>query len=269
MSDSPAWSGVVAVYNDEHVLQNTLLRSNSLAVPGRLLIQRKYQTVAAAYNAGILQCTADVVVFLHPDVYLPDTWETSFNRSLQQLEKHDPNWGVLGLYGVRTDGAERGFLYSTGRQGILGSPFQNPQEVRTVDEFVFAIRRSSGLSCDGNLPSAQFQLGATDLCLDAERRKMKNYVIPCFTLHNSNRWSSLPLKFWPCYWYIRNKWKKFLPVKLPYTKVTRGCAPMLKNSVQRALTLGRRNHRVITRVADPVALYNQLRNDLSAGFGFD
>jgi glycosyltransferase involved in cell wall biosynthesis len=260
------WSAVVAVHNDDAVLQSTLLRSPSLTSPGRLAIQRGFPTVAQAYNAGLQACDSDVVVFVHPDVYLPDTWEAAFARSLEYLQKYDPDWGVLGLFGVRRDGAGRGFLYSTGRHGFVGTPFLVPEEIRTVDEFVFAVRRTSGLACDASLPSAQFQLGATDLCLEAERRGMKNYVAPSFSLHNSNRWPNLPLNFWPCYLYIRSKWKKALPVELPYARITLFCGPMLKESMRHLLRFGRGSHRVITRVENPSLLYQELRRGMVASF---
>jgi Glycosyltransferase like family len=266
MQKTPTWTAVVAVHNDEAVLKSTLLRSPSLQSPQRLLIQKDYDSVAAAYNAALQKTDANVILFLHPDVYLPEAWEASFGRALADLAEKDPDWGVLGLYGTAHDGTGRGFLYSTGRQGFIGAPSPSPERVRTVDEFVFAVRRVSGLRCDEKLPSAQFQLGATDLCLEAESRGMKNYVAPCFALHNSNRWSRLPMSFWPCYLHIRSKWKKSLPIRLPYAVITRGCGPMLKESIRTLLGIGGRRHRILTRVDDPVAFYQSLRDGLSLFF---
>jgi hypothetical protein len=261
-----SWSAVVAVHHDDTVLKSTLLRSPALAMPGRLMIQRGFKTVAAAYNAGLREVRSDVVLFVHPDVYLPDSWEDSLANSLRYLDKTDPNWGVAGLYGTRRDGAGRGFLYSTGRYGFVGTPFHCPEEVRTVDEFTFAIRRDSGLICDEKLPSDQFQLGATDLCLQAEKGGMKNYVIPCFSIHNANRWTRLP-SFWGCYLHIRSKWNDALPVDLPYATITRGCTSMFKSSLRNWM-YAKRSHRVHTRVDDPVALYQRLKKGLGIGFGF-
>lgn len=261
------WSAIASVSGDESVLQSTLLRSPALSSAQRLAVLRDFATVAAAYNEGIRKCQSAVAVFVHPDVYLPDNWQAAFERSLDHLQKHDPNWGVLGLYGVRHDGGRRGFLYSTGLGGFVGVPFDNPERVRTVDEFVFAIRPDSGLTCDVKLPSAQFQLGATDLCLQAERKGMNNYVLPCFTLHNSNGWSDLPIKFWRCYSYVRSKWRDSLPIELPYASITRFCAPMLKQSIRRILNAGRRSHRVITRVQDPDILFQRLRAGVTQSLG--
>jgi hypothetical protein len=204
----------------------------------------------------------DLLVFVHPDVYLPAGWSAAFQRSLDWLNRNDPQWGVLGLFGIARDGSPRGFAFSTGIGRFIGIPFVEPCEVRTVDEFVFAVRRSAGLTFDEKIPGAQSQLCATDLCLEAERRKLKSYVLACFALHNSNRWNYMPLRFWKCYLYVRNKWRAALPVYAPYAEITAGCLPMVKNTVRSVLRAGVRNHRAVTRVADPDALYERIKTHL-------
>jgi len=172
---------------------------------------------------------------------------------------------VAGMGGYTRNGSGRGFAYSTGIGGFIGVPFSEPCEVRTLDEFVFALRRSSGLTFDEKIPGAQSQLCTTDLCLQAERRGLRSYALTCFGLHNSNRWSDLPLNFWKCYLYIRKKWRDVLPVDVPDTRLTASWLPMIKNTVRGLLRL-RRGHRVVTRVVDPPALYEQLRRDLTLTF---
>jgi hypothetical protein len=91
-------------------------------------------------------------------------------------------------------------------------------------------RGNSGLEFDQKIPNNQFQLGTTDLCLQSNSKGMRNYSIPCFAIHNSNRWDSLPISFWKSYLYIRRKWKSDLPIDLPYSTITRSCLPMIKTS---------------------------------------
>jgi len=261
------WSLVVAVHNDEDVLNSTLFQSQVAKGKHRVLCQRNYPSVASAYNAALRDCPDDILVFAHSDVYLPPGWCAAFERSLDWLHRNDPQWGVLGLFGVSRDGSGRGFVYSTGMGRFFGVPFAEPCEVRTLDEFVVIVRRSSGLTFDERIPGAQSQLCATDLCLEAEHRKLRSYVLPCFALHNSNRWNYLPLGFWKCYLYMRNKWHAALPVQAPYTNITIGCLPMIRNTLGSVRWLKHHNHRVVTRVSDPAALYEHLRSNLIAAVG--
>ena len=255
---------VVAVHNDEAVLHSTLLRSPILSQPNRLMCQRNFPTVGAAYNAAINECDDEYLVFVHPDVYLPCTWHDDFERSISWLQENDPNWGVLGLFGVASDGSRHGFTFSTGIGSFLGIPFSQPREIRTVDEFVFILRRESGLAFDQNLPTAQNHFAATDLCLAAKQRNMRSYVIPCFALHNSNRWSFLPFNFWKSYLYIRKKWRSELPVEAPYATLTVGCRPMFSSIFKSLFKRRSANLRVATRVDDPSALYNRLCRNMSS-----
>ena len=261
------WSLAVSVYKDEAVLNSTLLRSPALQRAKQVLCQRDYPTVAAAYNAALRECAADVLVFAHPDVFLPEAWGDSLDRSLAWLNERDPQWGVAGVYGVCRDGSTRGFAYSTGLSRFLGAPFAEPSEIRTLDEFVFAVRRESGLEFDEKIPGAQSQLCTTDLCLQAEQRGLHSYALPCFVVHNSNTWTHLPLSFWKLYLYMRKKWRHVLPVTAPYSKLTVACLPMVANTV-RGFIQGRGGvFRVATRVPDPAALYERLRRDVISAFG--
>jgi hypothetical protein len=258
------WSVVVAVHKDESVLESTLMRSPALGSATRVTCQRGFASVAQAYNAALRESDDDLILFAHPDVYFPKQWSDALERTLAWLQVNDPNWGVLGLWGVSPENRGCGFVYSTGLRGFIGTPFSAPKEVSTVDEFAFLIRTRAGLVFDEAIPSAQFQLGATDLCLEARRRGLRCYAIPCFALHNSNGWSHLPLSFWPCYLYIRKKWNSLLPIDTPYARITRSCMPLIRQSARGLLA--RRKHRRETRVKDPSALYEGFRAELFQAF---
>ena len=260
---------VVSVYKDEAVLEETLLGSPAIERASQVMVQRGFDSVALAYNAAMRESDDDCMVFVHPDVYLPRNWHDAFERSIEWLEVNDPEWGLLGLYGVAADGTRHGFIFSTGMGSFLGVPFATPKEIRTVDEFLFVLRRSSGLTFDEKLPTAQNHLAASDICMEAERRQMHSYVLPCFAVHNSNRWSFLPLNFWKSYLYIRRKWSESLPIEAPYTKVTRGCGPMFKSILGGFLQSRSDTLRGATRVRDPEALYRQLSRDMSLAFGVE
>jgi len=256
------WSLAVSIGNDEEVLKSTLLRSPALQKARQVLCQRNFASVALAYNAAIRECPKDVLVFTHPDVYLPAGWPASLERSLDWLNRNDPQWGVAGLVGCTKDGAIRGFAFSTGQGAFIGRPLAAPCEVRTLDEFVFMLRPETGLNFDEAIPGPQCQLCTTDLCLQAAQANMRSYAMSCFALHNSNRWDFLPLRFWGPYLYMRKKWRRALPVQVPYTHITPGCLPMVKNTLRGFLQGGGRSHRVVTRVADPASFYEQLQRDV-------
>lgn len=257
------WSIIVSVHNDEAVLNSTLLRSPAIKEGRRVLCQRNYPSVAKAFNAAIRDCPDDILVFTHADVYLPENWCVAFERSLDWLSRNDPKWGVLGFFGVSRNGSMLGFAYDHGKRGFVGTPFAEPTEVRTLDEFVFVVRRSSGLTFDEKMPGNQSQLCATDICLESERRKLRSYVLPCLVLHNCYRWNYMPLGFWKNYLYMRNKWHAALPVQTTYTNISVGCISMIKNTLRSVLfVLKSGKHRESTRVSDPESLYEQVRANL-------
>lgn len=259
------WTLVVSTYRDEAVLEQNLLRSPAIAQAAELLVKRDFASVSKAYNHAIDESASDVVVFTHPDVYLPERFAASLDEALRWLEANDPQWGVLGLVGCEPGGRIAGFTYSVGLGSFVGGPFSVPARVRTLDEFVFVVRKGSGLRFDEALPGAQSQLCATDICLEAERRGLGVYVIPAFALHNSNGWSYLPVAFWKPYLFVRRKWSDVLPIRVPYARITRFAVPMVKNTLRGfwlRLRRGPGAHRSRSRAKDVVERYAALCAEL-------
>ena len=267
------WSAVVAVCNDEAVLSSTLLRSPALSSGHQVHVQKLggkggFPTVATAYNVVLKQSQEDLLVFVHPDVYLPPNWSDCFDRALDWLDHNDPEWGVLGLVGVRADGTKCGFAYDVGQRRFVGDrPLPHPSQVRTLDEFVFVLRRSRTLVCDETFPDQQNHFSTVDLCLQAESLGLKSYALPCFAVHNSNYWRYYRLGFWKCYLHLRKKWHNALPIMAPCAEVTAGCLPMMKRLAQDVARRRFRDPRVMRRVSDPEALYQDLRNGMATNFG--
>lgn len=263
---SKSWSIAVSVYGDEPVMEANFSKSPALQDAADVFVQRKFPTVVAAYNDAIERCETDVLVFAHPDVYLPRHWSDQFEAALSWLDKHDPNWAVLGLFGCDQSGAGVGFTYSVGLGKFVGTPFESPQPARTVDEFVFVLRRSSGIRFDERLPGPQSQLCAPDICLQAIQGGRGVHVIPAFAMHNSNGWSVLPFGFWKPYLYMRRKWKAELPIRVPYATITRWASPMLKNTARAWIKHRKSGHRTNSRVADVESHYSQLTASLQGAF---
>lgn len=253
--NSLKWS-VIAAVNNQEVLESCLLRSPEVMQATDHLWQRGYASAAQAYNAALDQATTDVLVFAHQDVFLPAGWINQLQQSLQWFAQHDPHWAVAGIWGVQRSGARYGSVYCTGLGKKLGTDFTPPVEVRTVDELLFVVRKSSGVRFDEGLPG--YHMYGTDICLEAQRRGLKCYAISAFCIHNTNGYGMLPWQFWKCYLIMRRKWKQALPVITPCTEITRGCGPMLRWNAVQAANLLLKRHQAGKRTADPAQLYCEL-----------
>lgn len=209
----------VAVNNRE------LFKNNFLASPcfrtahdHQILIQENFVSAAKAYNDAIERADHELIIFAHQDVIFPDPWLSQLGRGLDYLEAEDPKWGVLGCGGATRDGHGRGHLYSNGL-GVMGSPFEKPEPIQTLDEIVLIIRKSSGLRFDGTLP--HFHFYGTDICLRAAKLGMKSYVINAFCIHNTDHNLILGKEFYESSRHIKRVWKEYLPIQTTCIRITR------------------------------------------------
>ena len=212
-------SFVTPSINDD-TLQANLLRSDAVRSPrNELLVERHGPRVQQALNAGIARATNDLVVVVHEDVYLPPLWEGMFRRSLRLVEGNDPEWGVVGCAGVRQKFGllrirRRGVGHARENASTWGQPFDLPEPIDTLDEFLIAFRRSRGLRFDEKQPNYHFY--AVDLCLQATQARRRSYAIEAFCYHNSRlrqdrREPPLPDFLAGCD-YMRRKWRDHLPI---------------------------------------------------------
>ena len=250
------WSLIAAVNNDE-ILNNTLLHSPAIDGRCEIIIKRGYDNIGEAYNDGRAEAKNEIMVFAHQDVYLPEKWLYNLSQALDRLSVIDPNWGVLGVFGLDKSQEPMGFVYSNGFKEILGHQFQGAIETLSFDELLLVIRRSSELTFDDQLPG--FHLYGTDICLKAESQGMKNYIIPAFCIHNSQAINSLPLNFWKCYFYMKKKWFAKLPLKTTCTvissKWTHIIKAMVKTFIYELIKDTDKNY----KINNPEEIYNTLK----------
>jgi hypothetical protein len=246
---------LVVATNDERVLQTTLLKSPDLDDRCEVIGKRGFASAPRAYNAGIAEATHELLIFVHQDVYLPTGWMANLRRALEKLASLDPDWGVLGVYGVAKDGRKAGHVYSTGLGRVLGKPFTQPLEAVSLDELLLVTRRSANLWFDEGLPG--FHLYGADICLQAAGRGLKSYIIPAFCVHNSNSIPYLPKAYWRSYFYMRRKWRAHLPFETTCTRITKGYGPVL-DSLWTALRHSIVPVKVRSRSPDPELLYRSL-----------
>lgn len=196
-----------------------------------IIKQTGFCSAAQAYNDAIDRCSNDLIIFAHQDLFLPETWAYHLENSLDYLDRVDPDWGVLGCWGATQDGKLAGHIYSTGL-GMLGQFSNHPIEVRTLDEVLLILRKSSGLRFDISLP--HFHFYGTDICLSAEEKGRKSYAISAVCVHNTKQLLVLPEEFYESCRHIRRRWWYKLPVQTTCIKVSRFNLGVLERRLREA-----------------------------------
>lgn len=251
---------VISAVNNQEVLNTCLLASPEVKDAEDIILQSGYSSAAAAYNQAMDRAKTDVLILAHQDVYLPAGWVEKLRQTLDHLAKADPNWAVLGVWGVNAAGEGVGNVYCTSAMETHGEGYEGVKEARTLDELLLVVRKSSGVRFDERL--AGFHLYGTDICLEAERRGMKCYAISAFCIHNTNGYQMLPWDFWKSYLFMRRKWMQVLPVSAPCAKITFWCWPMIRINIRRSINTYLRKQKKGERLPDPGRLY---RDNFSTG----
>ncbi len=206
-----AISFIVAVNNTKIFLENAFVSSDLKENnENEVILKRNFPSVGIAYNEAIAEAKNDLMVFMHQDIYLPDSWVKNLYKIIKFLESKHKRWGILGCYGISKDGFEVGHVYCNGLGRVLGYT-QSPQLVQSLDEIILVFRKRSGLLFDAKLP--YFHFYGTDICLEAEKKGLLNYAIGNFCVHNTVKIPHFPREFWRCVKYMRKKWKEKLPIK--------------------------------------------------------
>jgi hypothetical protein len=207
---------LVAAVNDQAVLERNLRSSPSVA-SGELRLEEIQQAPSASigFNRSIARNDSPLLVFLHQDVYLPASWICNVSTAVKQLADIDPDWAVLGVYGVKADGGHVGNVWCSAAGAVLGKPLSEPVPVESVDELAFVVRRASGCLFDEKLPD--FHLYGTDIIQIAGAMHLRSYVANLPVVHNSRPWFKLGRGYASAYNYMRRKWRRRLPL---YTTVT-------------------------------------------------
>ena len=203
---------IAAAVNNHEILNGCLKRSPDLVSGAlKLKIYEGYSSAGAALNDGIDGSTAPIVILAHQDVYLPKGWLNQLIAQVDELEKFDPNWGVLGLYGRTPEGEEIGVVWSSGLGRVLGHSGFSPGPAETMDELVLIVRRASGLRFDENLPGFHFY--GTDIVMQGREIGAVSYVVDAGAIHNGRSVRSLGGAYAKAYRYMQRKWRKRLPIK--------------------------------------------------------
>lgn len=216
--DDRIYTIAVAVNSRETLSKNLLLSPGLQAAHKyQILIKEGYTSASEAYNSAIDEATHEIIIFIHQDIYLPETWFSDLGRALSYLEERQINWGVLGCFG--TTATEIGVGNVCDPWGVHGRKLINPEPVETLDEIILIIKKSSALRFDPLM--LHFHLYGTDLCMSAKEKGMVNFAFQGFCIHNTHQLLVLPKEFYDCYYYVKKKWVKYLPIQTSCIRVTK------------------------------------------------
>ena len=141
-----------------------------------------YDNLSQAIIAGLDQAQHEIIAVVHEDVVLPDGWQLQFEKSLRQLEDHDPTWGMLGSVGWNSDGA---FIGHWSDPHQFKNTFEDSQfdfqEAAKLDEQLLIMHRDRLPNLDSHLPGIHF-LGE-DLKRDLSSRGLHCYAVNAPTIH--------------------------------------------------------------------------------------
>ncbi|MBE2275271.1 MAG: hypothetical protein IAE87_03130 [Rhodobacteraceae bacterium] len=218
--------GLVAASHSPALLAANLGRSPCLAsLP--LHVEADAPSAAVAYNRALDTTDAEVVVFLHHDVYLPRGWDMLLRARLDQLAGIDPDWALFGPFGVALDAAHVGPVWSSSLGQIVGRVPLTPVEVQSFDELMIVLRRSSGLRFDEALPG--WHLYGTDIVAQARARGLRAWAGGLPVIHNDRYHQALGEDFAESYSFMRRKWAAALPLRSPITKISRSGLHLLRD----------------------------------------
>lgn len=180
-------------------------------------------SAAQAYNHALDRIGessgADIVVFAHHDVYLPNGWETLLERRVAELEAHDPDWAVTGAFGISLDHRHFGPVWTSSLGQIVGRVPVTPEPVQSFDELLIVLRRSSGVRFSEDLPGWHFY--GADIVCQARAAGKKAYAVGLNCIHNDRFHEGLDEGFADAYQWMRKRWHDQLPVRTPITKISK------------------------------------------------
>lgn len=219
----------VTASHNETVL-NANLKQSPVIADGRIPLEvvTGARSAATAYNRGLDATTAEIVVFVHHDVYIPEGWDEILLERIVEVERDDPNWGLLGPHGITWEGAHYGPVWSTSIGLILGRVPTRPVAVHSYDELMLILRRGTGLRFDEGLPN--FHLYGTDITQTALAEGFGCYTAPMPLVHNDGFHDVLGQDFQDCFSYIQKKWRHKLPIKASVTEITRSGIKHMRSS---------------------------------------
>jgi hypothetical protein len=197
---------IICSANMPEVLNSNLLKSPGI-LEHEIITIFGAKNVPTAYNKAVSIASEEILIFVHQDVFLPESFFPDLRSSIAKLESE--NWGVLGPIGVIGEKAR--YLGNISDRGsIIGEKENLPSEVQTLDEVMLIVKKCDA-HFDENIPTKHHMHGA-DICMRAFSLGKKNFAIDSFCYHNSSTGYFVPPDFYIASAYVREKWINYLPI---------------------------------------------------------
>lgn len=210
---------VLCANSHSPAIRSANLARSRLAKTGRFRVEEAAPSASLGYNRSIDATEEPILIFAHHDVFLPEGWETLLDARIRQIEAVDPNWAVLGSFGLGPDGTGWGPVWSSSLGQIVGRVPFAPMPATSLDELLIVIRRASGVRFDDAMPG--WHMYGTDIAQTAISQGKGVYAgaLPC--IHNDAFHGALGEDFDLCYRYMQAKWRSSLPITTPVTRLTK------------------------------------------------
>lgn len=209
----------VCASNNPRILADNLMRSPAIESGDYTLeVVENAPSAARAYNAGLDRTEAEIIVFLHHDVYLPLGWDALLCQRIAEVESIDPDWALLGAFGIAMDSRDFGPVWSSSIGFIAGLMPMAPVPVQSFDELLIVMRRGAGLRFDEGLNG--WHMYGTDIVCQARDKGLGAYAVALPLIHNDGYKETLDSHFEAAFRYMARKWRAMLPLKTPVVKIT-------------------------------------------------
>lgn len=242
---------LICASNNAAILQANLERSPCLADVSLTVVENA-PSAANAYNQGLDQTREEIVVFLHHDVYLPQGWDALLRARVDEVAALDPDWALIGAYGVDDTGRGYGPVWSSSLGQIVGYVALTPRDVQSFDELLIVMRRSAGLRFDEGLPG--WHLYGTDIVTEARAKGLRAYAAALPLVHNDGYKDQLDQGFGDAYAYLRRKWAARLPLRSPIIKISRTGHQLWRARVHNLRARDVRQSMAVDTALDPEAI---------------
>lgn len=242
---------LICASNNPGILQDNLARSPLLAtVP--LSVIADAPSAGRAYAQGLAESDESIVIFVHHDVYLPPGWHALLRRRIAEVASSDPDWALIGAYGVDDHARGWGPVWSSSLGQIVGHVALAPQPAQSFDELLIVLRRGSGIAWDTALPG--WHLHGTDIVAQARAEGLGAYSCALPLIHNDGYKDNLDQGFGAAYAYLQRKWADRLPLRSPIIKISRTGHQLWRARLHNRRARAVRRAMAADTALDPVAL---------------
>jgi len=200
----------VACVNDDEQLAANLARSPFLrgGGPHELLVFRGCASAAEGLNAGIEQARNELVVLVHQDVYLPESWPARMASQWRTARDQGGPVGIAGVFGVLDRRVPFDAIGRVVHRDRLLSHRHLPSDVDGLDELLMVVPKDTPLRVEAALG---WHLYGTDLALQAQQRGLRVVVLDA-TCHHNSLTGRVPSQYRHSERVLARKWEDRLPI---------------------------------------------------------